>query len=552
MGGRSSTVTNGATSISTKYRSQGSKTVTYSYSDATGRVIASDSLSLQVAQGTVSQTATITSVNSVNGDVANGGQSNDLRLSLSGTYSALLENNYDVHVFDGATDLGIAAVNESSKTWTFYTVSAFSPGPHRFTAVVMRSGDDLKGTPSSAYTVNLGNSVSATHGSNVLDTITLTLSNIWNSIKSVVFNFSDDSGDLRDGQTSKTVNAPDTGDWSSITTAFKTVGNKVISVVFKDGTGTTLDTRSVFVPVGGSVTQKASIANVQDDSSDTPVDVLGGANTTDTTPLISGTIDTALSREMSPFYDVVVFDNGAALAGTVTYTDPNNKKAWTFTPARALSPGTHSFTARVARVDGTPGQESAPRSVIVRTTNPSFSPTYPNLLDPVTFSVNGLGSDITSAEWHFGDGFPGTSSTVTVGSTNVTRSYREQGSKYVTVSYKNSQGTEVAFASLIVTVGEGTVSQTASITGANSSGTPISNGGRTDSLSLTLSGSYSGDALGTDYSIRVLDNGTSLGTATLAPSTELSWSASISAASNYNDSTPIPNGGRLYNWAHSP
>jgi len=97
-----------------------------------------------------------------------------------------------------------------------------------------------------------------------------------------------------------------------------------------------------------------------------------------------------------------------------------------------------------------------------------------------------------------------------------------------------------------------TVSQTASITGANSSGTPISNGGRTDSLSLTLSGSYSGDALGTDYSIRVLDNGTSLGTATLAPSTELSWSASISAASNYNDSTPIPNGGRLYNWAHSP
>jgi hypothetical protein len=65
----------------------------------------------------------------------------------------------------------VAPVNESSKTWTFYTVSAFSPGPHRFTAVVMRSGDDLKGTPSSAYTVNLGNSVSATRGSNVLDNL---------------------------------------------------------------------------------------------------------------------------------------------------------------------------------------------------------------------------------------------------------------------------------------------------------------------------------------------------------------------------------------------
>ena len=46
------------------------------------------------------------------------------------------------------------------------------------------------------------------------------------------------------------------------------------------------------------------------------------------------------------------------------------------------------------------------------------------------------------------------------------------------------------------------VMQTASITGASSSNTPVINsGGRTDSLAITLSGTYSGNALGSDYSM---------------------------------------------------
>ncbi|NDC37454.1 MAG: DUF1566 domain-containing protein, partial [Proteobacteria bacterium] len=352
---QTSTVKDDATSISTRYGTQGSKTVTVSYRDAAGLSIATDSLTVSVAEGMVSQTVSITGAS----NIANRSSSDGVSLTLSGSYSDALGSDYSIRVLDDSTDLGAATVTESRKTWTFTPAANLPSGPRNFTAVVVRNSDGLKGTASSAYSIKLGNSVSAPSGSNVLDAITLTLSNIWNNVKSVVFGIPntpsnpDIVSDLVDGQASKTVNASDNGVWLSITTAFKTAGNKVISAVFKDGangTGNTLDTRSVSVGVGqGSVTQKANITNVQDDSSITPVIVQEGATTNDTTPVISGTVDEGLS----PYYDVRVYDNGVQLTGRMTYT--NNRKDWSFAPDTTLLEGPHALTAKVVRVDGVVG-----------------------------------------------------------------------------------------------------------------------------------------------------------------------------------------------------
>lgn len=310
-------------------------------------------------QAVVSQTASITMASAGELGLNSGDRTDSLRPTLSGSYSDTLGSDYSIRVLDDSTDLGSATVTESSKTWTLTPAANLRPGSHSFTAVVVRNSDGLKGTASSAYTIKLGNNVSAPSGSNVLDTITLTLSNIWSNVKSVVFGIPnspsnpDIVGDLVDGQASKTVNAPDNGVWSSIITAFKTVGNKIINLVFKDGangTGNTLDTRSITLDVGlGSVGQIATIREIQDVSSINPVTVQEGATTNDTTPIISGTVDEGLSQ----YYDVRVYDNGVQLTGRMIYT--NNRKDWSFTPDTTLLEGQHALTAKVVRVDGVVG-----------------------------------------------------------------------------------------------------------------------------------------------------------------------------------------------------
>lgn len=360
----------------------------------------------------------------------------------------------------------------------------------------------------SSVSANPPLSVEVSGDNHVLDTITLTLRNIWSNIKSVVLSFTGNTSDLVDAQRpTQTINAPDSGVWPSITTAFKTAGDKVMSLVLKDGTngtGSTVDTRSFSVALGqGSVSQKASINNVENDSTTPSVIVVDGASTRDTTPVINGTVDVALND----YYDVAVYDKGTKLTGALTYT--NNKKDWRFTPGTELTQGQHLFTASVIRFDGVEGAESSPaRQAIVLTTRPSVSPTNPNVLDTVTFSLSNLYSGISTVTWDFGDRNAVQTSTVTDGATSISTRYATQGSKTVTVSYRDAAGLSIATDSLTVSVAEGMVSQTVSITGA-------SNSGNADGLALTLSGRYIGNPLSTDYSIRLMDGDITLDTAYL-------------------------------------
>jgi hypothetical protein len=105
-----------------------------------------------------------------------GGDSGSLALTLNGTYTGnALGSDYSIRVMDGGSTLGTASLGANAATWSL-TTGTLTAGSHDFKAVVVRNSDSIGGSASSLYTVKLGNSVGATSGSNILDTITLTLS----------------------------------------------------------------------------------------------------------------------------------------------------------------------------------------------------------------------------------------------------------------------------------------------------------------------------------------------------------------------------------------
>ena len=295
-----------------------------------------------------SQTTSIDSASIGNTEIINGGRTDSLKPTLSGAYVGnALGSDYSVHVLDGTTDLGAATVTENNKTWTLTPAADLSPGSHSFTAVVVRTSDSLQGTPSSAYTINVGNSVSASNSSpNAWDEFTLTLSNVWSTVKSVVYTFAANVTDMADNFATQTVNLVNNA-WNSVTTAFKTAGQaKTIAAKFfdgVDGTGTQVDSNTINLNVGSaSVTQTATITDVKVGSSV----IADNGTTTNTKPTISGTVNPALGK----YYKVNLYDGNTVLTGAMTYG--NSGTSWTFTPDTALSAGSHSLTAKVATFDG--------------------------------------------------------------------------------------------------------------------------------------------------------------------------------------------------------
>jgi len=86
----------------------------------------------------------------------------------------------------------------------------------------------------------------------------------------------------------------------------------------------------------------------------------------------------------------------------------------------------------------------------VLTARPSFSPTNPNVLDTVTFSLSNLYSGISTVTWALDDGSSVQTSTVTDGATSISTRYGTQGNKTVTVGYRNASGLAIATDSLTV------------------------------------------------------------------------------------------------------
>jgi hypothetical protein len=136
--------------------------------------------------------------------VNSSGRTDNLRPILNGTYSATLGNNYSIRVVNGNTDLGAATLNNNIKTWTFTPSSNLSYGSNSLSAVVVRNSDNLHGKASSVYNLKLGNSVSVSGNTSAGEEFTLTLNNLWDSVKSVVYTFAGAGSDMADGVVSQT------------------------------------------------------------------------------------------------------------------------------------------------------------------------------------------------------------------------------------------------------------------------------------------------------------------------------------------------------------
>jgi len=349
-------------SVTVAFKTASIKTVTstvYSTADASGTPLSTETIRMYVAGATVIKTASITGAISGDISISSGGQTADTSLTLIGAYSSDLETDYSVQVFDGKL-LGTAILTPASNTWS-YTANNLSPGAHTFTAKVVRTADTLAGKPSGEYKVSVGNKVTVSNSNpNIWDEFTLTLSNVWSNLTSVVFKYSENVFDMADGIKTQTVNlvtkTPD-----SVTTAFKTTGTKNITADFKVG-GSTVSTRSIDITVGSaSVTQTVTITDVKDDTTSIPVN----GSTSNAKPIISGSFTTPLSK----YYSLKLYDNGTLMSDTnaPTYTlDGNgNKSAWSFKPASAFSAGSHAITAKVVRTDGAEGAPSLARTLQV-------------------------------------------------------------------------------------------------------------------------------------------------------------------------------------------
>ena len=351
-------------SVNVAFKSAGIKTVTstlYSTIDASGTPLSTETIRMYVAAVPVLKTASITGASSANTSVSNGSETTGNSLTLSGNYSSDLGTDYSVQVFDGASPLGAATPNTTYKTWT-YNINLLSNDSHSFTALVKRTSDSAVGKASDAWTVKKGNTAIASNSNRPIapwDEFTLTLSNVWNNVTSVVYTFI--AGDMADGMTTQTASFVSNA-WQTVTTAFKTVGSKDITADFKNSNGAIVTTRNITVNVAGTaaVTQTATIIDVKDGS--TTIENNGSSANFNLKPTISGRFPTPLNK----YYSLKLYDNGTPISGAPIYTpDNNNKTAWSFTSATAFSAGTHVIKAAVVRLDAVEGAPSAERTFTV-------------------------------------------------------------------------------------------------------------------------------------------------------------------------------------------
>ncbi|MFN9644238.1 MAG: Ig-like domain-containing protein [Cyanobacteriota bacterium] len=115
--------------------------------------------SLSVDTTPPSLTATIAGISDnvgiVQGPVADGDYTDDVTLTLRGTYSGTLASGDTVRLFEGESLLGTASLNTSSRTWSF-TTATLSVEHHSFTARVVDAAGNVgpSGTPY-AITIDL-------------------------------------------------------------------------------------------------------------------------------------------------------------------------------------------------------------------------------------------------------------------------------------------------------------------------------------------------------------------------------------------------------------
>jgi len=309
--------------------------------------------------------------------------------------------------------------------------------------------------------------------------------------------------------------------------------------------GQYLITSSITAPVAsnGSVV----ITAISDNVGTITGPIADGGSTNDTTPTISGTI----AAELAAGSTIKVYRNDVD-AGNATVIGTT----WSYTPATALTSGTHRFKAAIFTSAGPAGSFSDPRSIVLNTSAPLQTVTIASVsdnTDPVQGNVPSKGrtNDSTptligtlSVPLGAGDSiklFNGTNALVdavvdnTALTWSATPSLPTDGAISITARVVDAAGNQGPLSASRALILDTTAPlQTVAINAINdNAGTvtgPIADGAITNDTTPTLTGNLSA-ALATGDVVRVYSNGVIAGNAVVKGT---NWSYTSAPALNIN------------------
>ncbi|MDL2329443.1 Ig-like domain-containing protein, partial [Desulfosarcina sp. OttesenSCG-928-A07] len=310
--------------------------------DAAGNQSApSDAYELTLLTDALSQTVTIGAImdnyGTATGRITSGGNTDDATPTLEGTITGSLGATDVVVIYRDGTEVGTASV--SGQTWRF-TDNLASDGSYSYTAFVKDSSGTL-GTPSSAYSIVLSTSVVPTP----TPAATVTLQTITDNVGSDTGNIgkggtTDDASPELAGTLSRALvsgesvviyrdgtevgTASVSGQTWRFTDNLASDGSYSYTACVKDAAGKLgtpssayaiiLDTSVVLTPATVEITA------ILDDVNPATGDIGLGGTTDDMTPILEGTISTALAAGES----VVIYRNdmeiGTASVSGLTWT----------------------------------------------------------------------------------------------------------------------------------------------------------------------------------------------------------------------------------------
>ncbi|MCA1178232.1 Ig-like domain-containing protein [Pantoea rwandensis] len=518
----------GQWSFPTTGLTEGAHTFYASITDVTGNSSNSPSITITVDITTPDAATGVQLSNDAGSSpvpIASGGLTNDSSPLLTGAG----EPGATVSVYDGTTLLGTATVGNNG-SWSFST-PALGEGNHSLTTTVTDAAGNVSPAsdaitftvdtvaPAAATDLTVADNVGASTGDltsgATTDDNTLELSGQAEA-NSVVRVY---DGTVLLG----TVTADTDGAWSFTTTAL-TNGSHSLTVTVTDTAGNLSPATTPFiVNVQADLPPATLTLEVTDDSGSTLVQLATGANTQDTTPVLSGL---AIAGAV-----VTLTDNGTVL-GTVV-AGANGQ--WTYTPA-VLPDGAHAFQSSYTDATGNP-IDSAVITITIDTLAPAPA-TGVEISNGAGETIPPGGATNDSSPVLNGSAEPGSTVTISDGTTvlgtttagqNGDWSYTTppltDGTHNITTTVTDPAGnTSPASDPIAVVVDTQPPAAPGNVQLSNNeTGTPVPiTNGATNDTTPVLSGTAEPGS-----TVTVSDNGTPLGTATVGADGSWSYTPSL-------------------------
>ncbi|MDI9221142.1 Ig-like domain-containing protein [Pantoea sp. EA-12] len=502
----------GAWSYTSSTLLDGLHTLNVTATDAAGNVSPNASITFTVvtsAPAGVSGLVVNDNVGAVQGNVANGGSTDDTTPTLSGTATA----GNTVVISEGTTVLGSVVV-AANGTWSF-TTAALSEGSHPLSVTVRDAAgnssaasnftvvvDTVAPTTSTLVVTNDNTSTTVPNGGSTNDN-TPTLSGTAEANGIVI---------IRDGTTVLgSVTAGSNGAWT-YTTSTLTEGSHPLSVTVTDAAGNVSGTTTATVIVDTTAPVAVTGLAAANNNGSTPVAIANNGSTNDNTPALSGTAEAGST--------VIIRDGATNIIGSVT---AGSNGSWSFTTP-TLADGAHTFnvTARDAAGNVSPTASitltvdtAAPAPVANLVVTDDFGSTQGALAngavtDDNTPTLSGTAEANAIVTIYDGTTVLGSTTASGTGAWSFTTAALSNGTHPLSVTVKDAAG-NVSTASATVSITVDTVAPNAStlVITNDVTNTTVPSGGTTNDSTPTLSGVAEAGS-----KVSIYDGTTLLGTAT--------------------------------------